>query len=477
MGSYNLSNRPQPLTNTQGHISLEAAKSLHRIYQNAVGGDQSVFSPAVAVTRNDTNDPPFLAVSDHYLEFVRSGLISLSPGKLASINNNAATVLPSGEVIENVAAVVLATGFEASSSLSFLPQSIRETLSVRDDDLNNTVGLAFHNTHHPKIPNLGFVGFYRSPYWGVMEMQARFISTLWASGGLDSPSLPEAMRHALSNDSSIERTFGLRTDPRASQFPMGDYAWLMQEFGAALGIERSPPQAAMPRLPPAGSEMDILTPARYPSRSLTEQQQSEARECLRQTESTAWAGLSSAKFISRAVFRSLLGEWKLERDLTSRLPSHPSGHFSGTANFFLREGTREGREAEFGRLEAAGDTGVEYLYVEEGDFKASNGLTFRATRRYVWRYNEQRDKLSVWFVKTDDQKKADYLFHEVEFTIPGGEDDGKGWHATAGHLCIDDFYDVNYQFLFQAINLRSWRLTYTVNGPKKDYTINGTYSR
>jgi len=431
----------------------------------------------VTVTRSDTSDPPFLAVSDHYLDFVRSGLISVSRGKLASVNSNVATLLPSGEEIENVAAVVLAMGFEASSSLSFLPESVRETLSVRADDLNNTVGLAFHNTHHPKIPNLGFVGFYRSPYWGVMEMQARFISTLWAGGGVDSPSLPESMRRALANDSSIERTLRLRADPRASQFPMGDYAWLMQEFGTALGIQRSQPLGAMPRLPPAGLEMDILTPARYPSITLTENQQSEVRECLRQTESTAWAGLSSGKFLARAVFRSLLGEWKLERDLTSRLPSHPSGHFSGTAKFFLREGTREGREAEFDRLNDEGNSGMEYLYVEEGDFKASNGLTFRAMRRYVWRYNEQKDKLSVWFVKTDDQKKADYLFHEVEFTVPGGEDDGKGWHATAGHLCIDDFYNVNYEFFFQAINLRSWRLTYTVNGPKKDYTIDGRYTR
>jgi hypothetical protein len=28
-------------------------------------------------------------------------------------------------------------------------------------------------------PTLGFVGFYRSPYWGVMEMQARFLGKYW----------------------------------------------------------------------------------------------------------------------------------------------------------------------------------------------------------------------------------------------------------------------------------------------------------
>jgi hypothetical protein len=482
LGSYNLSNRVHPLTNSQGHISLEAAKIVHSIYQTALGTNQSIFSPAVTVSTADTDNPPYLAVSDNYMDFVRSGLISVSRGKLEALSGNMATVWSSGEQLSDIAAVVLATGFEASASISFLPESVQQALSLNSSDLNNTVALAFHGTYHPKVPNLGFVGFYRSPYWGVMEMQARLLTALWTAGGPTSPALPPALEEALRSDTSIERTLNLRTDPRASQFPMGDYAWLMQEFAAALGLERSPSPGKMPRLPPADKEMDILTPARYPNKSLTDFQKAQVAESLRQTEATAWAGLTSAKFVARAVFRSLLGEWKLERDLISKLPTHPSGHFSGTAKFLLRDGTRDGREAEFDRLGEDGDHGLEYLYIEEGDFKAANGLTFRATRRYVWRYNEKKDKLSVWFVKTDDQKRADYLFHEVEFKVPehDGQEDGhggKGWEATAGHLCIDDFYDVKYQFNFKAVNLWDWRLAYTVKGPKKDYTIDGVYSR
>ncbi|KAL2136205.1 hypothetical protein VTI74DRAFT_5083 [Chaetomium olivicolor] len=479
LGSYNLSNRVQPLTNSQGHISDEAAKSLHSIYARALGTDQSIFSPAVAVSGTDLENPPYITVSDTYLDFVRTGLISVSHGKLEALSHREATVSVSNEKINDVAAVVFATGFEASSSISFLPPSVQETLSLCPCDLNNTVALAFHGTYHPDVPNLGFVGFYRSPYWGIMEMQARFMSALWAAGGPTASSLPLAMREALSKDTSIERTLNLRTDPRASQFPMGDYAWLMQEFAAALGLERSPPLSSMPKLPPTDKEMDILTPARYPSKLLTEFQQAEVMKSLQQTEATAWAGLISAKFVARAVFRSLLGEWKLERELTSKLPDHPSGHFSGTAKFLLREGTRDARESEFDSLGEDVDPVMEYLYIEEGDFKAYNGLTFHTTRRYVWRYNERKDKLSVWFVKTGDQKRVDYLFHEVEFVVPneGEEPDGRGWQATAGHLCINDFYDVRYEFNFKAVNLRDWRLAYTVKGPKKDYTIDGFYSR
>ncbi|KAK4226823.1 hypothetical protein QBC38DRAFT_510112 [Podospora fimiseda] len=474
MGSYNMANRLQPLINTQGHISEDAAKRLHSLYQVTLGTDQSNYSSALAITPQDTHKPPFLAVSDTYMDFVRSGLIKVSRGKLESLQGQKATISPSGDKITDIAAVVLATGFEASSSISFLPPAAQDAISLSSSDLTNTVALGFHGTYHPSINNLGFVGFYRSPYWGVMEMQARFVTAIWAAGGRYSPSLPQSIKEALGKDTSIERTIGLRTDPRASQFPMGDYLWLMQEFGTALGLNRLEKGNTL--------NMDILTPARYPSKSASKEQQAETAKSLKQTETTAWAGLTAGKFVARAVFRSLLGEWKLERQLISKLPSHPSGHFSGTAKFLLRRGTRDGREAEFDRLGPDGDPGLEYLYVEEGDFKANNGLTFRATRRYIWRYNEANDKLSVWFAKTDDQKRADYLFHQIDFEVPEYDlnkesDNARGWFAKSGHMCIDDYYDVKYEFHFQAVNLKDWRLGYTVKGPQKDYTIDGVYTR
>ncbi|KAK0671046.1 hypothetical protein QBC41DRAFT_316674 [Cercophora samala] len=477
LASYNLANRPYPLTNTQGHITEESAIRTSSLYETALGTNQFMYSPALAVTQKDHANPQFLAVSDNYTEFVRSGLIAVSQGKLDKLSGREAIISPSREKIDDIAAVVLATGFKASDSISFLPQEELETLSLSPGDLNNTVALAFHGTYHPYIPKLGFVGFYRSQYWGVMEMQARFVTALWNAGGPDSVTLPRSLKQALEKDNSIQRTIALRDDPRASQFPMGDYAWLMQEFAAALDMERLDPLQAMPALSPAGNEMNILTPARYPAKRLNEFQQPEVTKSLKQTEATVWAAMSSAKFVAKAVFRSLLGEWKLERRIVSKLPSHPSGHFSGTAKFLLREGTRDGGEAEFDRVvEEGGDVGMEYLYIEEGDFKADNGFTFRATRRYIWRYNDKKDELSVWFAKTDDQKKADYLFHKVEFAVPK-DDNEKSWKATAGHMCIKDYYDVKYDFRFKAVNLMDWNLAYTVNGPQKDYTIDGTYSR
>ncbi|KAI0905578.1 hypothetical protein F4823DRAFT_627721 [Ustulina deusta] len=512
--SYNLALRPSPMVNNQGHISVDAARKSNSIYQSVLGTDQSIFSSETKIDGELLDKPPFLAIGMHYMDFVRSALIRPRNGRLSRIAGATATVSSAGgeESITDVAAVVIATGFDPSPSISFLPPSILEVLSHSPAHPALPVALAFHGTHHPTLQTLGFVGFYRSPYWGVMEMQARFVTHLFQEHAekkisARSPSL----RAALANDDSIQRTLALRGDPRCSQFPMGDYAFLMQEFANALGLSISTPIGATPLLA-NGLPMDILTPARYISQGASDAQCEQAAESLKATHRTALAGLTGRSFISAAVFRSLLGEWSLERDLVSKLPSHPSGRFVGTAKFLLRTGTADGREHKFLTTRSPGesddatdisDMGLEYLYIEDGEFTAAGtNMRFRATRRYVWRYEEGSDTLSVWFARTDDQARADYLFHEVEFIPPpslavdgndGGQtqslvkdirekqkylgDQSDCWRAKASHLCVQDLYDVHYEFFFKAVNLREWKLRYSVHGPKKDYTINGIYRR
>ena len=507
LSSYDLNKRPHPLTNTQGHITPEAAHISNSIFKTALGTNQSEFSKLLSIGFKEDEEPPYLAVSDPYMEFVRSGLITLSVGKLDRLDGHTATVAPAAQQIEDVAAAVYATGFEADSSLSFLPESILKTLSFSPKNIRNPIALAFHGTHHPSVPNLGFVGFYRSPYWGVMEMQARFLTSLWLAGGPSSSSLPQSMKAALGSDKSIQAALSLRNDPRSSQFPMGDYPFLMQDLAAALNLTRRDPPGNTTFDPSASSllSMNILTPARYPSASPFPAEEAEIQSSLRDTHQTALSALTRGAFVAKAVFRSLHGEWRLERNLSSRLPTYPSGHFSGTAKFLLRDGTADGLDG--GKASSSSSSSspsssarptatLEYLYIEDGEFRSEQGMVFRATRRYVWRYDEARDKLSVWFVKTNDQRRADYLFHEVDFVVPSVKeehqaerqqstdsreaDDASGlgcWEATAGHLCVEDFYDVAYQFRFQAVNLKDWRLKYTVKGPKKDYTIDGRYTR
>ncbi|KAI1496206.1 hypothetical protein F5X99DRAFT_83493 [Biscogniauxia marginata] len=503
--SYNLDRRPKPLTNSQGHISIDAARISNGIFKASLGTDQSEFSPEAKVDGAFLDEQPFMAMSTHYMDFVRSGLIQLQEGKLTAFSGTTAMIGSDndGETqISDVAAVILATGFDPSPSLSFLPPSVLETISYSPAHPDLPVALAFHSTHHPSLPTLGFAGFYRSPYWGVVEMQARFVARLWGSG-----ELPPPLRAALEDDDSIARTLSLRSDSRCSQFPMGDYVYLMDAFSRALDLPIiSHHQEDDDANDQRKTTMNVLTPARYISPLASPAQRAHADRNLRSTRATLAAGLGAGRFVAGAVFRSLLGTWRLEREIHSRLPSHPSGRFVGTARFLLREGTADGREGQQRRASTSGDDGgdgdgddkgegrdldrdrgLEYLYVEDGEFTALGGLSFRATRRYVWRYDEARDRLGVWFARTDDAARADYLFHEVEFIVdPPQEDEeeksgrdgsGVGWQARASHLCVEDLYDVRYEFGFRAVNLREWKLGYAVRGPKKDYTIDGVYRR
>ncbi|GKU06897.1 unnamed protein product [Fusarium langsethiae] len=473
--SYNLNNRPKPLTNTQGHIPEETAKVVHGIYKGVLGTDQSEFSPLPKFDGTNDKKQPYLAVSEWYTDFVRSGLITLSNGKVEDLEGSTATLSDSTK-IEDVAAVVEATGFDASPCISYLPSDVLQALQFSPGHIDQPVALAFHGTHHPQVPELGFVGFYRSPYWGVMQMQARFIAALW-SNNVSPGRNSDVFERKLRDDISIQRTLDLRDDPRVSQFPMGDYPYLMNDIAEALELQiREPLTPPVPDLPHNNLPLDMLTPARYTNPSDDQESKDAAKNSLEQTRKDATDGLTTSRFVAHAVFRSLLGTWKLERDLVSKLPSHPSGHFSGTAQFLLREKTTDGLRCASnpsGDSNDSDELGMEYLYIEEGEFKTSQGFGFKATRRYVWRYNELKDVLSVWFAKPDDLKRADYLFHEIEFTEPTE----KGWAAKAGHLCIDDYYDVKYNFAFQAVNLKEWEIEYTVKGPKKDYTITGTYTR
>ncbi|KID97087.1 hypothetical protein MAJ_06968, partial [Metarhizium majus ARSEF 297] len=310
-----------------------------------------------------------------------------------------------------------------------------------------------------------------------MQMQARFLAQYWSTP-IDAH--PKALELKLKSDKSIQRTLDLRDDPRLSQFPMGDYPFLMQEFAEALSIPRVDPSlSGIPMLSYNSLPLDMLTPARYPSPSDDASAKADAEKLRQDTVHVARDGLTTPRFMPRAVFRSLLGTWKLERELTSKLPTHPSGHFSGTARFLLRDKTSDGLQCArqgLGLSDPDEDGGMEYLYIEDGEFKTEQGFGFRASRRYVWRYNEKQESLSVWFAKPGDPKRADYLFHEIEFLQPENGRE-KGWSAKAGHLCIDDYYDVKYNFAFQAVNLQNWTIEYTVKGPKKDYSIKGGYTR
>ncbi|KAI9642311.1 hypothetical protein NHQ30_009113 [Ciborinia camelliae] len=458
--TYNIGWKPPgPLENSSGHISPEAAKITNDFMTNYLGTDQSgIGTDHLAITGDVRFEPPLLTASESYIEFVRSGDINTIRGKVTSVvpnRSNAIIVEENGtqQVIDDVAAVILATGFDASPSLNFLPKEILHHLSFDASSSEFPLALNVHSTVNATIPSLGFVGFYRSPYWGVMEMQSRFLGKLWCGDA--------QAQKTLELDDSLDKLLELRTDPRIAQFPMGDYAYLMESFSAAVGIQRQEP-ANDPE-----ARTGIVLPSRYLYSHASSTQKEQATLALSIIDSIFHSSSTRGAFVAKAIFRSLQGTWKLSRSLKSSLSTFPSGTFTGTAKFLPR-------------LPTTTSYNSEYLYIEEGDFVTDTGMSFRASRRYVYRYREDTDVLSVWFVKTDDSLGVDYLFHEMEILVPQASDEQReksGWKAKSSHLCIADTYDVEYEFKFKGPNVKEWRQEYRVKGPNKDYRIKNEYRR
>ena len=168
---------------------------------------------------------------------------------------------------------------------------------------------------------------------------------------------------------------------------------------------------------------------------------------------------------TRKIFDSLKGSWKLLRNIDSVVPTYPSGTLEGAAILADRPPTD-------------GNYDAECLYSESGDFKTQQGLTMRATRQYVYRYSRSTDAISVWFVKPDDGSAVDYFFHQLDLrdTDPGIDKGPEIRTASGYHLCVEDNYNANYSFQLKDSKIVQWRAVFDVDGPKKGYTTQSTYT-
>jgi len=148
---------------------------------------------------------------------------------------------------------------------------------------------------------------------------------------------------------------------RVCRFPMGDYAYLMESFSDILGIKRLEKTAD-------SSRTGIVLPPRYIYNDASELERQEASNALEIVDRILDDSGARAKFVARGVFRGLQGVWNLNRTISSRLATFPSGTLTGTARFHPRYPTHD-------------DADMEYLYFEEGEFKPSWGGTMSAKRR------------------------------------------------------------------------------------------------
>lgn len=460
---YNLTRRGSGLiSGYTGAMTAAQSKSTHNYLSGLVGGHQvDLGVDALHITSQYQDKPPRVVISDGYSEFIRSGAIVPVLGSVESLGvtqTGEGSVKISGMggewALEDVAAVVMATGFTPQGSLDWLPKDVLDTLQY-DSGHNRIPVVLEHGSYcHSEVPDLGFVGFYEGPYWGIMEMQARLLVRKWANDiRIDTPK-------ATTDKHAKEGERQQMLDSKSfSQFWMGDYVGFMESFARDLRLARTELEGFEERGGP-------LVPARYPN---TVNDATEMTKTLTHLDGTLQRVSTGTAFVAKAAFRAMQGIWNIRRDLKSAIPTYPSGKFTGVANFHARQPTD--REYD-----------VEYLYVEDGEFVTDTGMTMKGSRRYVYRYQENKDAITAWFVKPDDGKSVDYFFHELQFHLSNKEckrslSDQKGWSATSHHLCVPDNYHVTYLFQFRGAALGRFRVQYQVRGPKKDYISETWYER
>ena len=468
---YNLTRRrPGLISDHTGALTAAQSRATHDYLCGLVGGHQEdVGSEALHVTSQYQDKPPRVVICDGYPAFVRSGAIMPVLGRVVSLGvsgsgEGSVKVSCAGDerILEDVAAVIMATGFSPQASLNWLPKDVLATL--QHDGNNNRMPLILqHGSYcHSELPNLGFIGFYEGPYWGIMEMQAHLLVGKWTNDINDDTSKAPTNPHAeeIERQQMLAMRTALEHEPESfSQFWMGDYVGFMETFARDLLITRTELDGFDGRAGPS-------VPARYPHAG---DHATEIIKSLVDLDGTLHKMATEAAFVANAAFRAMQGTWSVRRVLKSAIPTYPSGRFTGIAAFHPRRPTDKLYDAE-------------YLYVEDGELVTDNSLTMRGSRRYVYRYQARSDVISAWFVKPDDGKSVDYFFHKLQFHVsnegrrnPSAEE--KGWSATGHHLCVVDDYNSSYLFQFHGAALRRFMIRYQVKGPKKDYSSETWYER
>lgn len=319
LAMYDLARRPPgPIEYSLGPIPEEKAVKMNDYFHSLLGDDyeRHAHMDSSHATNECRTQPPWVAIGNDYAEFVRSGRIQASMGRVISVTSAQDTELSSvqyegpdgtSETIDKVAGIVMATGFRPDNSLSFLPDQVLATLEYSKADPFSPLVLDKGGTIRSEIPDVGFVGFYRGPYWGVMEMQARFLGKLWLGEYDDAICTTDNQKHSLRN---------LRlADPDLSrgQFPMGDYVGLMESFAKDLNISRSTLKPGDNRFGPAVPARylygDAFTPANGDGDQLAPD--SEVEVTLDALRDALVPGHGAAqKAAASAVFRALHGSWE-----------------------------------------------------------------------------------------------------------------------------------------------------------------------
>lgn len=403
-------------------MTAEESQQKHAFLRQLVGDRKQ---QALGIPK-DTSVPPMVAISDDYLNLVVDESIEVVHGKVAETtsggDNKVNIQLENGDSISDIDQVIACTGYR--SQLSFLEAEILETLEYDATDTHAPLTLC-NEAFHPDIPGLGFVGMYRGPYFGVMELQARLLAGMM-SGTVEPSS--EYIQQAL------EASKKIRTTKPQPQFPRYDYVGFMDNLAEPLGLI---PQGD------CGAKGAMVSPPFF-----NNEDDKNSKEQWKQAIDKEMSKGQSCN-IAQVALSALIGKWKFSRSIVHfNAPDQPPQRITGVIGF-SQIPPADGKE-----WNAA-------LYHEDGLFRLPNGKDMEVFREYEY---ETKDNgiLEIYFV--EGGKRA-HLFLSLQFT----KQENEYWVATSDHLCIKDLYKGTFQIALEGLSASHITMTYRVKGPNKDY--------
>lgn len=182
----------------------------------------NALSPKLAYEK-PYEESPFVIVSDTYSTSVAEGKIDLRKGRVVALNEKGVK-LQGGDVFD-ADSIIFATGYQFS--LPFLTKDLLAKLEFDESDRLQPL-LLHMATLHPEFTNGAFVGMYRGPYFGVMELQARLAMNVFSGKAL--PPTEEEFNVGLAGERAIRNRV-----PRM-QFPHSDYVIFSDKLAKAAGV-------------------------------------------------------------------------------------------------------------------------------------------------------------------------------------------------------------------------------------------------
>jgi len=448
--------QPYPKIPEATSMTPEECRKRHEFLRSLVGHKQCQ-SPLGEPT--NWEEPPFVAISDEYLDLVREGKVEVVRGRLTGIDDDGTLrisdagtggVEPQSDsaALRHIDRVICCTGYTCQLH-DLLSPEILSVLDYDPDDGFGPVTLAW-DTLHPSLPGLAFCGMYRGPYMGVVELQARLAAG--ALGGTISLG-EEEVQSAMKGSRSVRES-----TPRA-QFPHFDYPGFMDTLAQLCYKDEYPKYNR--------DVGDPIVPTFYqPDDELSQ-------KCLSEIREEVQRGQDGSR-MPQVVLRSILGKWSFDRHIV-HLKTRKVERVYGTVKYSKYWERSSADDVDGDDVDAdkiipdleTKDNPV--LYREDGLYEFSPTQKFEVFREYE--YECKRDSLEIYFV--EGGRRA-HLFLSLKF-VPeaaasaSSENDGCWVKATSDHLCIKDLYSATFRVKLNGSSASEIVIKYRVKGPAKDY--------